>query len=156
MIVTALTGHEVEIPAAATRLAQKAEQHGWSVVIATAQAPAVGADLLPLMEYRWEDNDPDADGPARSRIPTDVQKIVQTVSVRCERDGDYVFAVWADGSFDFASRPRTLSLMSSTGIVDHLTRPVDEHRWIPVAPTLEACAYHVHIRARVPYSGAAQ
>lgn len=136
----------VDIPASAQRLADKAEAAGWEVRICTAQAPDVGSDLEPAMEHRWEDN---GDG-TRSRIPTDVRKIATTVSVRCRRGADYVFGVWAEGAFDFACRPSALTVLTSAGLLEHLQRPLDDHRWIPRDPTTEVCVHHAHTRERVP------
>lgn len=148
MMTVALTGHEVEIPAAATKLAERAEAAGWEVQICTAYDQARTGDLELAFEHRWEDKDRDAGG-GRSRIPTDVPRMTATVSVRCRRDADYVFGVWADGKFDFAARPATLGLLSSTQLLEHLHRPLDVHRWIPRSRTVEVCPFHLHTRSRV-------
>lgn len=137
MLITSLDGRNVQVPKAAETLARKAEQAGWQVVVTTAKAQAVGSDLEPLYEVRYEERS-DEEGGGRRQVVTDTPRISATVAVRCKRGADYVFALWNNGAFDFACRPSVLQMLSSTEVAAHVIRPLDEHRRIN-----NVCIHHL-------------
>ncbi len=147
MDVRSLDGIEVEIPRSAASFADKAERAGWSVMVTTTYGQDVGNDLEPLFVIRHEERS-EEDGGGRRQIVTDEPRMVATVAVRCRRSRDYLFAVWANGAFTFACRPRMLQVLSSTEAAAHLARPLDVHRWLPSSRSLttEVCVHHAEIR----------
>ncbi len=151
MDVRSLDGIEVEIPRSAASFADKAERAGWTVMVTTTYSQEVGNDLEPLYEIRREAKSVE-EGEGYRQIVTDIPKMVATVAVRCRRDRDYLFAIWANGAFSFACRPRMLQTFSSTEATAHLTRSLDEHRWLPTRRglTAEVCVHHAEIREVVP------